>query len=297
MYSSQPPTPQQHMMPNPNDPLCQQQQQHLNPGMPPMPPQMGGPPLGAPNRLPPHMMNNNNNHGMGPNGPMGPGPMCGPHDGPFLQQPNHIYVFTTAMANDAALSIVRGQNKSIIDYHRQLPSTIEFLKQPHLQGGHAMTPPPNLNGGPGRGPLPVPNDQLTVEQLKQRTEKLGKLKNLSSLIYPQSNPGGSNDGTAAPAAKRGRGGAGNQQANQMPPGHNPNMPPGSGPPFMNGPGNPNDMMYSGNGTPGLDQFNQMMPGYGGPQQQQQEWNKLSKSNFYLFFSLTYFKSSMIYFII
>jgi hypothetical protein len=132
-----------------------------------------------------------------------------------------------------------------------------------------MTPPP-LNGG--RGPLPVPNEQLTVEQLKQRTEKLGKLKNLSSLIYPQSNPQGGNE-SVAPAAKRGRG-----AANQGGP-----MPPGSGPPFMNG---PNDMMYGGNGMPGQEQFNQMMPGgYGGPppqQQQQQDWNKLSNIYFVFF---------------
>jgi hypothetical protein len=103
------------------------------------------------------------------------------------------------------------------------------------------------------------NEQLTSEQLKKRTEKLGKLKDISSMICPQ-------DASApAPASKRGRNNtaaaaaaaaavaAANKAPGQF------GAPPNQGPPFMNGPNGPEGMMHGPPGAGGLvpDQFGNM----------------------------------------
>jgi len=180
-------------------------QMMIPPQQQPMPPHL---PPGHPGHqsmpMPPHM------HQQPPHGPplphmMGGGPpsnmmnLVSSNDGHFLQQQNTIFVFTTGLANEAANAVSKGHCRSIIDFHRGLPATNEFLKniqhhqqQHHLmqqqQGGHpqGMTPPPQqINGRPSGGlPLMQPNEQLTSEQLKKRTEKLGKLKDISSLICP-----------------------------------------------------------------------------------------------------------------
>jgi hypothetical protein len=67
---------------------------------------------------------------MGPNGMPGVGP---DQPGPMLQQQNTIFVFTTGLANEAANACVKGHFRNIIDFHRQLPATNEFLKNMHHQ--------------------------------------------------------------------------------------------------------------------------------------------------------------------
>ena len=134
------------------------------------------------------------------------------------------------------------------------------------------------------------NEQLTSEQLKKRTEKLGTLMDISSMICPQDG-----SGPAVPATKRGKNSAAAAAAaaaavaaaNKAPPGHIMGQPGGpQGPGFMNGPPNagPDGMgMYNGNPNEG---FNPIMQGGGPPNpymmdQKQQEWNRMSKLN-YLF---------------
>ena len=249
--------------------------------------------------------------GGGPPMMLGPGgaPMMGPlnpNEAPpggahFLQQPNPIYVFSTSVANEAATAVIKGQNRSIIEYHRQLPQTIEFLKsyQMQQQHQHQQQQMQQQQQQQQRGPvppLPVPNEQLTEAQLKTRTEKLGKLKNIQLSICPpqqqQQQPGGAEPQPAPAPTKRGRGGAAaqaaaaaaaqaaaaaaaaNSQAPNDPSGRHMQqmMQQQGGAPFMNGPGPGEMMMYGGgmpgNGMPGNpDQFGgggQMMPGGYGP---------------------------------
>ena len=200
-------------------------------------------------------------HGGGPM-PMGPEPgMMMPGGGPghFLQQQNTVYVFTTSLANEAAAAVKSGQFRNIIEFHRSLPQTNEYLKNMHLQ----------QQMGPGsRGP---PNESLTMEQLKKRNEKLGKLKNISTMITNQNSQAHPSNGIESnptpPPTKRGRGGD-KSHANANNNNNNNN----------NGP-HMNEMGMYGGPPPGQmpnDQFNPML----GPNQNpyQQDWNRMSKFN-------------------
>lgn len=80
--------------------------------------QLGGPP---PNCLAP----------IGPQmpGAMAPGgQMQLAAGGHFLQNHNQVFVFSTAMANHAALLVKSGQFKNIIDFHVNHPDTQQFLQ-------------------------------------------------------------------------------------------------------------------------------------------------------------------------
>ena len=46
----------------------------------------------------------------------------------FMQQQSQIFVFSTDLANKAAESVLRGQVKSVIEYHIDQPSTKKFLQ-------------------------------------------------------------------------------------------------------------------------------------------------------------------------
>jgi hypothetical protein len=48
-------------------------------------------------------------------------------DSPFLQTNNQVYVFTTQLANEAADSVLKNEHPNIIEYHRGLPSTNQYL--------------------------------------------------------------------------------------------------------------------------------------------------------------------------
>lgn len=209
----------------------------------------------------------------GPNNQNGP-PLSGmasqSDQPPHLQQQNTIYVFTTLLANEAASACVKGHFRNIIDFHRQLNpndflKNIQHQQMMHQQGQQGPPGPPGSRPGPnGLPPLMQQNEQLTSEQLKKRTEKLGKLKDISSMICPQ-------DGSAAaaPTGKRGRNSAAAAAAaaavaaaNQNKPPHmmgQPGGPPGQGPPFMNGPNGPEQMMMYNNGNNPNEPFNPMMP--------------------------------------
>jgi hypothetical protein len=48
-------------------------------------------------------------------------------DSPFLQTNNQVFVFTTQLANEAAESVLKSEYPNIIEYHKSLPSTGQFL--------------------------------------------------------------------------------------------------------------------------------------------------------------------------
>ena len=45
-----------------------------------------------------------------------------------MQQQSQIFVFSTDLANKAAECVLRGQVKSVIEYHIDQPSTKKFLQ-------------------------------------------------------------------------------------------------------------------------------------------------------------------------
>jgi hypothetical protein len=48
-------------------------------------------------------------------------------DSPFLQTNNQVFVFTTQLANEAAESVLKNEYPNIIEYHKSLPSTAQYL--------------------------------------------------------------------------------------------------------------------------------------------------------------------------
>jgi hypothetical protein len=48
-------------------------------------------------------------------------------DSPFLQTNNQVFVFTTQLANDAAESVLKNEHPNIIEFHKSLPSTNQYL--------------------------------------------------------------------------------------------------------------------------------------------------------------------------
>ena len=50
-----------------------------------------------------------------------------PNDSPFLQTNNQVFVFTTRVANEAADSVLKNEHPNIIEYHKSLPSTAQYL--------------------------------------------------------------------------------------------------------------------------------------------------------------------------
>lgn len=49
------------------------------------------------------------------------------NDSPFLQTNNQVFVFTTQLANDAAEAVMKGEQPNIVEYHKSLPSTAQYL--------------------------------------------------------------------------------------------------------------------------------------------------------------------------
>jgi len=48
-------------------------------------------------------------------------------DSPFLQANNQVFVFTTQLANEAAESVLKNEYPNIIEFHKSLPSTGQYL--------------------------------------------------------------------------------------------------------------------------------------------------------------------------
>ncbi|CAF1162060.1 unnamed protein product [Rotaria sp. Silwood1] len=77
-------------------------------------------------------------------------------DSPFLQANNQVFVFTTQLANEAAEAVLKNECPNIIEYHKSLPSTAQYLaslsnnmnnSHNSLLGGpmhmnHGLPPPP-----------------------------------------------------------------------------------------------------------------------------------------------------------
>jgi len=48
-------------------------------------------------------------------------------DSPFLQANNQVFVFTTQLANEAADAVLKNEHPNIIEYHKSLSSTAQYL--------------------------------------------------------------------------------------------------------------------------------------------------------------------------
>ena len=46
---------------------------------------------------------------------------------PFLQTSNQVFVFTTQLANEAAEAVLKNDYPTILEYHKSLPSTVQYL--------------------------------------------------------------------------------------------------------------------------------------------------------------------------
>lgn len=113
----------------------------------------------------PNMMNNTNNSKMcGGNMPSHGMTKPPPMDSQYMQHQSQIFVFNTAMANQAAESVDTGQFESIIEFHLSYPHTKNFLEKHSLKIQNQMRPNmwagnirqtrmrgPNPNGFPARG--------------------------------------------------------------------------------------------------------------------------------------------------
>ena len=49
------------------------------------------------------------------------------NDSSYLHTSNQVFVFTTQIANDAAESVLKNEHSNIIEYHKSLPSTVQYL--------------------------------------------------------------------------------------------------------------------------------------------------------------------------
>ncbi|CAF0937102.1 unnamed protein product [Adineta ricciae] len=77
------------------------------------------------------------------------------NESPFLQTNNQVFVFTTQLANEAAEAVMKNDHPNIIDYHRALPSTTQYLNT--LSNNMNNGPNNSLLGGPihmNHGPPP-----------------------------------------------------------------------------------------------------------------------------------------------
>ncbi|CAF1524121.1 unnamed protein product [Adineta steineri] len=77
-------------------------------------------------------------------------------DTPYLQTNNQVFVFTTQLANEAAESVLKNEHPNIIEYHKSLPSTSQYLNSlsNNMNNSHN-----SLLGGPmhmNHGPPPPP---------------------------------------------------------------------------------------------------------------------------------------------
>lgn len=48
-------------------------------------------------------------------------------DNSYLQTSNQVFVFTTQLANEAAESVLKNEHPNIIEFHKSLPSTAQFM--------------------------------------------------------------------------------------------------------------------------------------------------------------------------
>ena len=83
--------------------LLQQQQQQQQQSMPPVPPSSSFMPMSPRNQY--NLTS----------------------DSPFLQTNNQVFVFTTQLANEAAEAVMKHEYPNIIEYHKSLPNTAQYL--------------------------------------------------------------------------------------------------------------------------------------------------------------------------
>ncbi|XP_059622316.1 protein BCL9 homolog [Phlebotomus argentipes] len=139
----------------------------------------------------------------------------------YMQQSSQIFVFSTALANQGAESVIKGHFPSIIAYHCAQPGTKKILEKHPLKLGQfnrhtpwslmgfgqkqrskgAMMDAPE-DGEPGEwadakgeddmpnGPnlvqgVKVPDENLTPQQRQHREEQLAMLRRMQSVLFPE----------------------------------------------------------------------------------------------------------------
>lgn len=113
----------------------------------------------------------------------------------YMQQQNHIFVFSTQLANKGADAVLSGQYPTIIAYHCTQPATKNFLEDFFLKNSMKMTKLQRENtlnmcnmgfsgGGPGNGLNGMSNSSW-LAQMPKLQHKLGgnKSGNLEFCIF------------------------------------------------------------------------------------------------------------------
>uniref|UniRef100_A0A1I8MNF6 B-cell lymphoma 9 beta-catenin binding domain-containing protein n=2 Tax=Musca domestica TaxID=7370 RepID=A0A1I8MNF6_MUSDO len=149
-------------------------------------------------------------------GPMNPASNggIGGGSGDYLQQHNHVFVFSTQLANKGAEAVVGGQFPTIIAYHCMQPSTKlfleDFLKNPAKASKMQKQNPPNLmnlmqsemmgnrpgaqpfwlnDGGNNVGKMPHrPRSLRNAGVVNKNSPSWEQAASLDSKIGPPSNP-------------------------------------------------------------------------------------------------------------
>ncbi|XP_017051380.1 protein BCL9 homolog [Drosophila ficusphila] len=110
----------------------------------------------------------------------------------YMQQQNHIYVFSTQLANKGAESVLSGQFQTIIAYHCTQPATKNFLeeffmknpvKMNKLQRHHSLGMP--WAGGMGTGAPITPTATNSVSKATQQQQPHSKSLNLLKAQFNQ----------------------------------------------------------------------------------------------------------------
>lgn len=126
--------------------------------------------------------NSNNNSNM--NSGSGNAPIMGGNCFDYMQQQNHIFVFSTQLANKGADAVLSGQYPTIIAYHCTQPATKNFLEDFFLKNSMKMTKLQRENtlnmcnmgfsggGGPGNGLNGMGNSSW-LSQMPKLQHKLG----------------------------------------------------------------------------------------------------------------------------
>ncbi|XP_020809890.1 protein BCL9 homolog [Drosophila serrata] len=136
----------------------------------------------------------------------------------YMQQQNHIFVFSTQLANKGAESVLSGQFQTIIAYHCTQPATKNFLedffmknplKMNKLQQRHTSLGMPWIGMGPGPGSAVPPSkqSQKPAGNLLKNQYNPGDNKRNAFIDHPDPLPSNESDlmcwesGCSAPNAR------------------------------------------------------------------------------------------------
>ncbi|RUS89913.1 hypothetical protein EGW08_002354 [Elysia chlorotica] len=97
------------------------------------------------------------------------------HEPPFMQQQSEIFVFSTALANQAAEGVRMGQCKTIIQFHMEHPSTKAFLQV-------------GLSGPVWSGHMEHPSTKAFLQEVTRFESWSGHMEHPSTKAFLQKNP-------------------------------------------------------------------------------------------------------------